>query len=360
MPAKVQDGSAKVALQSTKASATVDGIDLLKARQDGLISVQAKGRGDGRMTIAVTNRTRRPLRIVLSPGIIAQSATGQFGGMGGMGGGMGGVEWAGGMGGGMGAAWAAAWAARAAWAAWAAWAWSGTMPSTMGMMMFSRIIMYFCGDPDSWDMRSIMIGMMGGMMGGMGGGMGGMGGGMGGGMMGGMGGGGMRSVPPTELPSALLQAGPDSAACPRGWSASRHLIPSSGLSLPGKGEPLGSSATSPRSTTIAQVQKPFLGFQRPKAPTSLSQLVMWSLAADLDWSTIAELSQRWANPYELALARSFVDHLDSLPPGESGRLLVQVDALDSESEPAAAALSSAPGIDGAGAVDSSRNRSRPA
>ena len=71
-------------------------------------------------------------------------------------------------------AWAAAWAA--AWAvAWAA-AWgggmggmgsmgrtSGTMPATMGMMMLARIIMYFCGDPDSWDMRSLMIGMMGGM-----------------------------------------------------------------------------------------------------------------------------------------------------------------------------------------------------
>ena len=73
----------------------------------------------------------------------------------------------------------------------------------MGMMMLARMIMYFCGDPESWDMRSLMIGMMGGMGGGM---MGGMGGGMMGGMGGGMGGmgGGMRSVPPTDLPSALL------------------------------------------------------------------------------------------------------------------------------------------------------------
>ncbi len=72
------------------------------------------------------------------------------------------------------------------------------------MMMLARMIMYFCGDPDSWDQRSLMIGMMGGMgggMGGMGGGMGGMGGGMGG-----MGG-GMRSVPPSDLPSALLNPG---------------------------------------------------------------------------------------------------------------------------------------------------------
>ena len=39
--------------------------------------------------------------------------------------------------------------------------------------MLARMIMYFCGDPESWDQRSLMIGMMGGM----GGGMGGMGGG---------------------------------------------------------------------------------------------------------------------------------------------------------------------------------------
>jgi len=72
-------------------------INLLTAMRDGLVAVQAEGRGDGRMTMSLTNRTRRRLRVVLPPGIIAQSATGQFGGMGGMGGGgMGG----GGMGGG--------------------------------------------------------------------------------------------------------------------------------------------------------------------------------------------------------------------------------------------------------------------
>ena len=62
------------------------------------------------------------------------------------------------------------------------------------MMMLGRLIMYFCGDRDSWDQRSLMIGMMGmAAWAGMGGGMGGMGGGMGG-MGGGM---GMMSVPPT-------------------------------------------------------------------------------------------------------------------------------------------------------------------
>ena len=80
----------------------------------------------------------------------------------------------------------------------------------MGMMMLARMIMYFCGDYDSWDMRSLMMGMGGGM-GMMGGGMGGMGGGMMGGMGGGMGG-MMRSVPPTGLPFADLEARPDAQA----------------------------------------------------------------------------------------------------------------------------------------------------
>ena len=87
-----------------KTDQNIPEIDLLEASRKGLVSVEAEGRGDGRMTISVTNRTNRPLRVVLPPGIIAQSATGQFGGMGGMGG----MAWA---------AWAAAWVAWAA--AWA-------------------------------------------------------------------------------------------------------------------------------------------------------------------------------------------------------------------------------------------------
>ena len=87
--------------------------------------------------------------------------------------------------------------------------------------MLARLIMYLAGDYESWDQRSLMIGMMGmrGGMGGMGGGMGGMGGGMGG-MGGGM---GMMSVPATgplettlkphqerHLPTAIVSMnGPD-------------------------------------------------------------------------------------------------------------------------------------------------------
>ena len=189
-------------------------ISLLDAMRDGLVSVKAEGNGDGRMTLAVTNKSHRQLRVVLPPGIIAQGATGQFGGMGGMGGGMGGMGGGmggmgggmGGMGGGMMGGMGGAGGGGGMGGMGGMGMQQGTMPSTMGMMMLARMIMYFCGDPDSWDQRSLMIGMMGGMGGGM---MGGMGGGMMGGMGGGMGGmgGGMRSVPPSALPSALLNRG---------------------------------------------------------------------------------------------------------------------------------------------------------
>jgi hypothetical protein len=286
--------------------------------RDGLVAVEAEGRGDGRMTLSVTNNTRRQLRVVLPPGIIAQGATGQFGGMGGMGGG-------GGMMGGMGGMGRT----------------SGTMPATMGMMMLARIIMYFCGDPDSWDMRSLMIGMMGGM-GMMGGGMGGMGGGMGGmgGGMGGMMGGGMRSVPPTLLPSALLNPGQTRQLPTRLVSVSSP-DPEHGLRLPEKGEPMRIVGDISQVNDDARVQKALRRLAADKAPTSLSQLVMWKLAAGLDWNTIAQLSQGWSNRNELTLAKEFVDRLDTQPVGESGQLLIEIVAADEASQGSAAALSKA-------------------
>ena len=57
-----------------KTDQSIPEINLLEAKRQGLVSVQAEGRGDGRMTISVTNRTRRALRVVLPPGLIAQGA----------------------------------------------------------------------------------------------------------------------------------------------------------------------------------------------------------------------------------------------------------------------------------------------
>ena len=198
--------------------------------------------------------------------------------------------------------------------------------------------MGFCGDPDSWDQRSLMIGMMGmggGMMGGMGGGMmGGMGGGMGG-----MGG-GMRSVPATDLPSAILEP-----------SQTRHLPtrlvslttpdPRAGFSLPEKGERLQIVGDVTMVNENPQVQKALKRLAAEKAPTSLSQLVMWRLAGGLDWDTIAQLSEKWANDYELTLAKDFVEHLDGLTEGETGRLLIQLDGVDAASQAIASELGNA-------------------
>ena len=278
-------------------------INLLTAMRDGSVSVQAEGRGDGRMTLSVTNNTRRQLRVVLPPGIIAQGCHrpvrwhgwhgrwhgrhgrwrhdgrrhgrwygrrygrhgrhGMGGGGGGMGGGMGGM-------GSMGRS-------------------SGTMPATMGMMMLARMIMYFCGDPDSWDMRSLMIGMMGGM--GMMGGGGGMMGGMGGGMMGGMGG-GMRSVPRDAAAVGTAQSRPDAAFADAAGEHHPAGSRAAACDSPRRTSRCGSWVTSPRSTTMPQVQKALRRLAADKAPTSLSQLVMWNVAAGLDWNTIAQLSQR--------------------------------------------------------------------
>ena len=85
-PVKPAPPGAKSDASGVKSEQRVREVNLLDAARDGLISVQAEGRGDGRMTVSITNRSQRQLRIVLPPGIIAQSATGQFGGMGGMGG----------------------------------------------------------------------------------------------------------------------------------------------------------------------------------------------------------------------------------------------------------------------------------
>ena len=90
------DTKSKDKPQAATADQDLPTYNLLEAMKKGLVRVSAEGIGDGRMTLSVTNRTKKQLRVVLPPGIVAQGATGQFGGMGGMGGGMGG------MGGGMG------------------------------------------------------------------------------------------------------------------------------------------------------------------------------------------------------------------------------------------------------------------
>src|SRR5262249_16904815 len=74
-------------------------VGLFDGLRRGTVAVSAEGTGDGRMVLSVTNRSARPLRVVLPPGLIASGSTGQFGG-GGFGGAGGGGFGGGGFGGG--------------------------------------------------------------------------------------------------------------------------------------------------------------------------------------------------------------------------------------------------------------------
>jgi len=51
-----------------------------------------------------------------------------------------------------------------------------------------------------------------------------------------------------------------------------------------------------------------------KAPRAVTQMVLWNVAAGLDWADIARLSQGWANAHELALARQVVQRLQGNAP----------------------------------------------
>jgi hypothetical protein len=53
------------------------------------------------------------------------------------------------------------------------------------------------------------------------------------------------------------------------------------------------------------------------------------------------LSHGWANGYELTLARDFVEHLDTLPEGETGRVVFDVAGTDTASGALAAQVRTA-------------------
>jgi hypothetical protein len=68
---------------------------------------------------------------------------------------------------------------------------------------------------------------------------------------------------------------------------------------------------------------------------------MWRVAARLDWETISQLSDKWANNYELTLAKDFVDRLESSPEGETGRVLLQFIGTNATTESTAAEVGKA-------------------
>src|SRR5262249_10175424 len=77
-PPKAHEEQAKATLAPGTTEQEPPEVNLLEAMRQGAVSVQAEGLGDGRMKMSLTNRTSRPLRVVLPPGVVAQGATGQF------------------------------------------------------------------------------------------------------------------------------------------------------------------------------------------------------------------------------------------------------------------------------------------
>jgi hypothetical protein len=157
--------------------------------------------------------------------------------------------------------------------------------------------------------------------------------------MGGMGG-GMRSVPPSDLASAVLNPN-QTRNLPTRLVNITPPDGQTGVTLPEKGERLRIVGGIDQVKENAQVQKALKRLTAQMAPTSLTQLVMLRLSGGLDWDAIAQISEKWANDYELTLAKDFVQHLDSLPEGETGRLLFQVDGKDASGEPIAAEVTKA-------------------
>ena len=154
-------------------------VDLVAGTRDGTLASGARGMADGRVLIRVTNKTKRPLDVVLPPGLVAAGATGQFGagGGGGFGGGGGlGGGGGGGMGGGRGLGGG-----------------GGVLPASRGMVMLGRLVTNLVA-PDTWNLTTLNSN-------------GGGGGNAGGGAIGGGMRGGFRSIPPVGPPHARLLPG---------------------------------------------------------------------------------------------------------------------------------------------------------
>lgn len=152
-------------------------------------------------------------------------------------------------------------------------------------------------------------------MGGMGmGGMGGMGGGMG--MMGG----GMRSVPPSGLPQAILQ--PNQTRTLPTSLVSISSEPGSGLKFPEKGERLEISDAVSLGMK-PEIRNALIRMAYLKTPQIVSQMVMWNLAEGLSWERIANRVRGRATQADFALAKDLATRLagqDALKEFEVGRV----------------------------------------
>jgi len=158
--------------------------------------------------------------------------------------------------------------------------------------------------------------------------MGGMG--MGGGMMGG----GMRSVPPTDLPNAVLNPGQTRGLNTR--FVSLNAPNAEGIiTYPEKGEPLQLGDVAQLGAN-PKVEAALRRLARDKAPESISQMVLWA-SAGMNWSDVTQLAKGWANPQEVALAKQLVSALDDKT-DDTGRLLIEITAKNTAHQALASEL----------------------
>jgi len=62
--------------ETKKAEAEVVEVSLPDGERTGQIAVKAEGLGDGRMAVSVENKSRKRLRVILPPSLVAVGATG--------------------------------------------------------------------------------------------------------------------------------------------------------------------------------------------------------------------------------------------------------------------------------------------
>jgi len=148
-------------------------------------------------------------------------------------------------------------------------------------------------------------------------------------------GGGFRSVPPTDLPNAVLEPGKTRGLSTRVVSLSGPNEDEA-VVFPEKGEKLEIGDVSQLDAN-PRVQAALRRLAKDKAPENVSQLVLWAVAG-MSWDEIARLSKGWANAQELVLARDLVSKIDALPASETGRLLIEIAARGDEASKAAESL----------------------
>jgi hypothetical protein len=138
----------------------------------------------------------------------------------------------------------------------------------------------------------------------------------------------MRSVPPSTLSFADLNPR-QTRTLPTRLVSITPPDPQVGPMVPQQDERLRIVGDVSRVSGDPRVQKALRRLATEKVPSSVSQLVMWRLTSGMDWNELARMAE-WANPYELTLARDFVEHLDGLEEkgGETGSLLFQVEGTD--------------------------------